>query len=69
MEFIDNHKVEIKYIGGTIETIKEMPLNEVQRLIEWVDNNVDKSTFKTNIAKENRTILIRKDLILFINIY
>lgn len=69
MNNINKHKVEIKYVGGTVEIIEEMPLGEVERLIAWVDNNLDKTTFKTNITKENRTMLIRKDLILFINIY
>lgn len=62
------HKLEITYVSGKTQTLN-MTLAEIERLILWLDNHTDKTTFKTNIIEEDKTVLIRKDLIIYINVY
>lgn len=62
------HKLEITYAGGKTQ-ILNMSLTEIERLILWLDNHLDKTTFKTNVIEEDKTVLIRKDLIIYINVY
>jgi hypothetical protein len=62
------HNIEIYFVGGTSVAWTEVPQETTDNMVKWLDNKEDTKTFQVNFTKHNKTTLLRKELILFINV-
>ena len=62
------HNIEIYFVGGTHCLLVDVSEECANKLVEWLDNKEDTSTFKVNIPSSNKTKVLRKELILFVDI-
>lgn len=61
------HNVVIYFVGGTSIILEEMNDVSCNDLVAWLDSDL-KSTIRIDVPTNNKTKVIRKDLILFIDI-
>jgi len=61
--------IEIYFIGGTSCRLYEVLEESTDKLVEWLDNNEDTHTFKIDINSAKKTKILRKEMILFIDVY
>lgn len=61
------HNITIYFVGGTSVRLEECDDNFTSKINAWLTDDSLK-VFKVDIPTYNRTKLIRKDLVLFIDI-
>ncbi|WP_338627634.1 hypothetical protein QJR52_07060 [Clostridium baratii] len=61
------HDINIYFIGGTRDEIKDCTEEATRNIVDWLDSNENR-TFKIDIPTVNKTICFRKENILFIEV-
>lgn len=61
------HKITFYFVGGTNVTYDKCDDKTASSVRTWLDNDNIK-LFRIDTGKENKVTLIRKDLVLFVNI-
>lgn len=59
--------ITIYYTGGTSSTLTKQDEKVVRSLMDWLDGD-SKNTYKLELAKCKKTVVIKKENILFLNI-
>lgn len=60
--------IEIYFVGGTCSQWTDVPKETVNKLVKWLDNKDDTTTFKATFINHKKTTCLRKELILSIDI-
>lgn len=61
------HDITIYFVGGDRVTLKDCSDEFTNEIVKWLDRD-SKETYKIDITSKNRTKVLRKELILFIDV-